>query len=163
SEEHTSELQSLTNLVCRLLLEKKKGPIDRSHAQARGAAIRRCGKREEGCEGTRQHVHDCGDARAPLLRQVNRPRERVPRTHRRVCPHVSLLVGTTLRPSSASPLGRPSLPSRPLALRLPRPCPAPRSLFLLLSPSGPAPSFFFFHSAGPPRSLPFSPPPPSTV
>jgi len=24
SEEHTSELQSLTNLVCRLLLEKKK-------------------------------------------------------------------------------------------------------------------------------------------
>src|SRR5258706_9800760 len=26
SEEHTSELQSLTNLVCRLLLEKKKNP-----------------------------------------------------------------------------------------------------------------------------------------
>src|SRR5438046_7721229 len=25
SEEHTSELQSLTNLVCRLVLEKKKG------------------------------------------------------------------------------------------------------------------------------------------
>src|SRR5438046_3588174 len=28
SEEHTSELQSLTNLVCRLLLEKKKDPLD---------------------------------------------------------------------------------------------------------------------------------------
>src|SRR5258706_1916625 len=27
SEEHTSELQSLTNLVCRLLLEKKKSSI----------------------------------------------------------------------------------------------------------------------------------------
>src|SRR5258706_8121689 len=27
SEEHTSELQSLTNLVCRLLLEKKKRKI----------------------------------------------------------------------------------------------------------------------------------------
>src|SRR5437016_9316615 len=27
SEEHTSELQSLTNLVCRLLLEKKKKDI----------------------------------------------------------------------------------------------------------------------------------------
>src|SRR5437016_10170245 len=26
SEEHTSELQSLTNIVCRLLLEKKKWP-----------------------------------------------------------------------------------------------------------------------------------------
>src|SRR5437016_1215346 len=29
SEEHTSELQSLTNLVCRLLLEKKKDPAMR--------------------------------------------------------------------------------------------------------------------------------------
>src|SRR5438093_9025455 len=28
SEEHTSELQSLTNLVCRLLLEKKKNKIE---------------------------------------------------------------------------------------------------------------------------------------
>src|SRR5262249_62398239 len=27
SEEHTSELQSLTNLVCRLLLEKKKNTV----------------------------------------------------------------------------------------------------------------------------------------
>src|SRR5437016_9304257 len=38
SEEHTSELQSLTNLVCRLLLEKKKkkstGIIDQVVAQA---------------------------------------------------------------------------------------------------------------------------------
>src|SRR5437016_7236921 len=30
SEEHTSELQSLTNLVCRLLLEKKKTRCDGS-------------------------------------------------------------------------------------------------------------------------------------
>src|SRR5262249_61698985 len=30
SEEHTSELQSLTNLVCRLLLEKKKKPTERA-------------------------------------------------------------------------------------------------------------------------------------
>src|SRR5438093_8224792 len=28
SEEHTSELQSLTNLVCRLLLEKKNGETE---------------------------------------------------------------------------------------------------------------------------------------
>src|SRR5258706_12171840 len=33
SEEHTSELQSLTNLVCRLLLEKKK---ERRHRPAGG-------------------------------------------------------------------------------------------------------------------------------
>src|SRR5438093_7238823 len=31
SEEHTSELQSLTNLVCRLLLEKKKKEHKNKH------------------------------------------------------------------------------------------------------------------------------------
>src|SRR5438046_8348233 len=31
SEEHTSELQSLTNLVCRLLLEKKKKRNEKYH------------------------------------------------------------------------------------------------------------------------------------
>src|SRR5438093_1696401 len=31
SEEHTSELQSLTNLVCRLLLEKKKHRVHAAH------------------------------------------------------------------------------------------------------------------------------------
>src|SRR5437016_6847929 len=34
SEEHTSELQSLTNLVCRLLLEKKKLIDEQSFANA---------------------------------------------------------------------------------------------------------------------------------
>src|SRR5438093_7003216 len=34
SEEHTSELQSLTNLVCRLLLEKKKKKL-RNHLTIR--------------------------------------------------------------------------------------------------------------------------------
>src|SRR5258706_12143954 len=40
SEEHTSELQSLTNLVCRLLLEKKKK--DQSPAAARIPGMRHC-------------------------------------------------------------------------------------------------------------------------
>src|SRR5437016_10092996 len=35
SEEHTSELQSLTNLVCRLLLEKKKNKNNRTPANKR--------------------------------------------------------------------------------------------------------------------------------
>src|SRR2546426_8689378 len=35
SEEHTSELQSPCNLVCRLLLEKKKIPCQNQHAPAR--------------------------------------------------------------------------------------------------------------------------------
>src|SRR5829696_7213034 len=39
SEEHTSELQSLTNLVCRLLLEQKKAP--RNAARRRDGCWRR--------------------------------------------------------------------------------------------------------------------------
>src|SRR2546430_5152808 len=35
SEEHTSELQSQSNLVCRLLLEKKKGHIGQQDVQLR--------------------------------------------------------------------------------------------------------------------------------
>src|SRR5438046_7698079 len=45
SEEHTSELQSLTNLVCRLLLEKKKKNGKRDspgHTVARGTAPQSC-------------------------------------------------------------------------------------------------------------------------
>src|SRR2546430_12432726 len=33
SEEHTSELQSQSNLVCRLLLEKKKFSLERFHSR----------------------------------------------------------------------------------------------------------------------------------
>src|SRR5262249_60619682 len=40
SEEHTSELQSLTNLVCRLLLEKKKQPRTHSGISMRLSLLR---------------------------------------------------------------------------------------------------------------------------
>src|SRR5258706_12128882 len=36
SEEHTSELQSLTNIVCRLLLEKKKAAIEQPPVDVSG-------------------------------------------------------------------------------------------------------------------------------
>src|SRR5437016_7200345 len=44
SEEHTSELQSLTNLVCRLLLEKKKHKtvVDVGCGTGRGLIQRSC-------------------------------------------------------------------------------------------------------------------------
>ena len=35
SEEHTSELQSLTNLVCRLLLEKKKNEKEKESTKTK--------------------------------------------------------------------------------------------------------------------------------
>src|SRR5438093_8659392 len=41
SEEHTSELQSLTNLVCRLLLEKKKTITTRAARRTQLDDIRR--------------------------------------------------------------------------------------------------------------------------
>src|SRR5260370_6515284 len=59
SEEHTSELQSHLNLVCRLLLEKKKlGPPARwsSAARRRGARARHSGRR-------RVHVSRAGTPR----------------------------------------------------------------------------------------------------
>src|SRR5437016_9720119 len=40
SEEHTSELQSLTNLVCRLLLEKKKKKYSQKTKQTNDMKIR---------------------------------------------------------------------------------------------------------------------------
>src|SRR5438105_12381474 len=40
SEEHTSELQSRVDLVCRLLLEKKKGAIKRQRADLASAYFR---------------------------------------------------------------------------------------------------------------------------
>src|SRR2546426_7252075 len=42
SEEHTSELQSPCNLVCRLLLEKKKKQRSRVQAAVRSAFSRGC-------------------------------------------------------------------------------------------------------------------------
>src|SRR5688572_31068115 len=43
SEEHTSELQSQSNLVCRLLLEKKKNkgkiPVSQSHRNGTGSGL----------------------------------------------------------------------------------------------------------------------------
>src|SRR2546427_8805947 len=48
SEEHTSELQSQSNLVCRLLLEKKKSPnwcVRLPRSSCAGAHTRRCARR----------------------------------------------------------------------------------------------------------------------
>src|SRR2546430_3446675 len=43
SEEHTSELQSQSNLVCRLLLEKKKTQhVRRTLVQSAAQVVRRC-------------------------------------------------------------------------------------------------------------------------
>src|SRR5438093_5929724 len=47
SEEHTSELQSLTNLVCRLLLEKKKKKKKRPAERQRAANHKRAHTRRE--------------------------------------------------------------------------------------------------------------------
>src|SRR5438093_8690867 len=44
SEEHTSELQSLTNLVCRLLLEKKKQRERRRTSTGAGTPRATCGE-----------------------------------------------------------------------------------------------------------------------
>src|SRR5262249_56423251 len=58
SEEHTSELQSLTNLVCRLLLEKKKNNARNARQkEVRGeaGACRAKGNKDDG----QRRVHAC--------------------------------------------------------------------------------------------------------
>src|SRR2546430_5378314 len=42
SEEHTSELQSQSNLVCRLLLEKKKKNLNQAPHRTTSSTISRC-------------------------------------------------------------------------------------------------------------------------
>src|SRR5574340_64147 len=48
SEEHTSELQSPKDLVCRLLLEKKKKKSNRERKEWRGEAEEEHGSRRDG-------------------------------------------------------------------------------------------------------------------
>src|ERR1039458_10491552 len=48
SEEHTSELQSLRHLVCRLLLEKKKNEQKRRHASMQHSKQRDARRKPEG-------------------------------------------------------------------------------------------------------------------
>src|ERR1019366_3195594 len=58
SEEHTSELQSLTNLVCRLLLEKKDPHhqlFEGEHGKAKGTQ-RTCCRRREPAHGAHTDV-----------------------------------------------------------------------------------------------------------
>src|SRR5688572_32254545 len=47
SEEHTSELQSQSNLVCRLLLEKKKGGLVDGGALHAGSVCERRGRQRD--------------------------------------------------------------------------------------------------------------------
>src|SRR2546430_11607491 len=51
SEEHTSELQSQSNLVCRLLLEKKKNELLRDHCLS--------DSKQSHAASRRRHSHDC--------------------------------------------------------------------------------------------------------
>src|ERR1019366_6627457 len=64
SEEHTSELQSLTNIVCRLLLEKKRRPLIPGRAQCRH--VGHAGGNPEVCSllwpGRRRHAAGCRGA-----------------------------------------------------------------------------------------------------
>src|SRR2546430_12554346 len=65
SEEHTSELQSQSNLVCRLLLEKKKPPRTRTHSAQRRPRGRAC----------RSPAHLRGThTRSPFRRPASPPR-----------------------------------------------------------------------------------------
>src|ERR1019366_4190928 len=57
SEEHTSELQSLTNLVCRLLLEKKNFEGDSDDGEFVTRIMHNCAAVEHGDDGVSDQNH----------------------------------------------------------------------------------------------------------
>src|SRR4029079_937157 len=57
SEEHTSELQSLAYLVCRLLLEKKKNTINRSETEVQLLRGAHAASRQLQCHATAPCSH----------------------------------------------------------------------------------------------------------
>src|SRR5262249_41706708 len=67
SEEHTSELQSLTNLVCRLLLEKKKTI---THLNLKKALVTWALYRYSSRETRRRTNSTCGLPTAVRLKQL---------------------------------------------------------------------------------------------
>src|SRR5262249_9609804 len=160
SEEHTSELQSLTNLVCRLLLEKKKkslltkelyrNPTNRAH-------LRRNQHDKHGLKWQYLHVADVvssiniagSDARRyRLVSAPTRCRASVVPSVRTMCgfpPHgLAPYHGLRLR------LCDPIAPS----VHRSRGLPAAAVHYLQV------PFFFFFKGPAPPRFSPFSPPRP---
>src|ERR1022692_513252 len=65
SEEHTSELQSPCNLVCRLLLEKKK----KNRTRVDVGALRNGDRAADFCR--REHHRGKGDVRIPRQRRAS--------------------------------------------------------------------------------------------
>src|SRR3989440_477273 len=160
SEEHTSELQSRSDLVCRLLLEKKKESASRPCRLTDGFTRR---ETRRGCHSRRRGASCCGRARTPAARRTHGGEyQRQP--HAYSCSLPTASVAGPPRdghpPRSTAP---PRGPRRPYACRAPArpPRPPPRD-----SPADNLRAevlryLFFFKGPGPPRVLPSSPTGPS--
>src|SRR5256886_13048574 len=72
SEEHTSELQSQSNLVCRLLLEKKKTYKDTVHEYPGLRVVVDEASRRDALRGTRRFVGTAPHDVAPALPRSRR-------------------------------------------------------------------------------------------
>src|SRR2546430_2383008 len=159
SEEHTSELQSQSNLVCRLLLEKKKHSWAPSRLkvlpnplpQSARKACHRVGRTAPGT------FRRSAGASAPPPGVAPRPRS----LH--ALPHVVSL--TTLPMLTPRLLGKRAWTSSWWSTQSRKPCVNPREKLCARSSSccrvgaNDLPSFFFFKESGHPRVLPSSPPP----
>src|SRR5690606_39347317 len=83
SEEHTSELQSRENLVCRLLLEKKKATLGSSKSSNEPSSVRRGGRVRVDRASSRVR-RSYGPAHNSLIELMRAPRKglRTPSRHR---------------------------------------------------------------------------------
>src|SRR5262249_48559379 len=162
SEEHTSELQSLTNLVCRLLLEKKKNWDEGVSALLNAARLLRSTAVEGGGPPSK-HRRETVAAGCSASNGALRPRvsQLPPPAHR--CPRRPL-----------PPYPRPPRVPAPLFGALSHSHPPPPTTRVGVSPHDGAPlvsrrlsprsyCLFFFKFPAAPRLPPFSPTRPSPV
>src|SRR5262249_34012272 len=99
SEEHTSELQSLTNLVCRLLLEKKKEEEDVAEMRVVGRtsrAIVRCRAPDSFNAGVRPKSECHGNVTLRVELHLHLSQSCPPRPPARVSPFVHAHGGVAL-------------------------------------------------------------------
>src|SRR5258706_160816 len=156
SEEHTSELQSLTNLVCRLLLEKKK-------AACRGVPLRSSCSRTSprhlaarfacslsACElrgGSRSRRHSTMRVPSSCLLSYCYGRGSLIHHHR--------VLTTIYRDSTYDVIQLSWFQSFVVFVRIPSDRQPTR--LRAFPPAPRSPHFFFFNNPGPPRVSPFPP------
>src|SRR2546430_228046 len=163
SEEHTSELQSQSNLVCRLLLEKKKtdedqGQPPRSARRGEDLQRRRCGRSRRVLLGRDAQQHIERPAARPTSRTAPPKQPALMQSRRVATSSWRRLQGESDGSGKWAEQRCMLIISFAFRTSTIRPCPSgipPASISCCL--------FFFFNDRAPPEFSPFPPPDPLPI